>query len=77
MFNRRSWGYRSYCVNCKQASYCMNPSGDRIWSNGEVCGSCASRLDNILCRWIDDGVWYKPWTYGSGHWERYNESIGK
>ena len=38
----------------------------------EVCAHCGKRQNQAnreIRRWISDSIWWKPQTWGTGHWE--------
>ena len=35
----------------------------------EECGDSAGYYDSLE-RWVDTDIWWRPWTWFSGHWEK-------
>lgn len=42
--------------------------------NSWFCSKCGETHPKYACaltveRWVDESTWWKPWTWGRGHWE--------
>jgi len=73
------WQRRAVCNKCGWHFKVNHYDSQITWGIG-VCPECGNasptwkrgRDDNwhlATMRWVDDGVWWKPWTWDKGHWE--------
>ena len=47
-----------------------NSEWDKLWDNHYMSILSRKTFIRIADRtpWISDTIWYKPWTWGKGHW---------
>ena len=67
------YGWHKYTV-CVKCGYRATYGVSDIWNAfGDPCPDCGhSKWTEIVSKWHSDAVWYKPWTWWSGHWEDFD-----
>ena len=60
------------CDHCGHSH--RDPFGARICNHpdiNECCPDCGipAKWKDVVQRWVDTSVWYRPSTWGTGHWE--------
>lgn len=63
------WERAKYCSVC-------GAKGDEWFGHMLFCPKCtSSRIGDTARRWVEAPgvVWWKPWTWKSGHWEYQHE----
>ena len=68
------WVSNVRCDNCG-ARHPVAPSAS--WANAfrdeYPCWKCGStdyyNWSNVTEKWVSHAIWWKPWTWNTGHWE--------
>jgi len=58
-------------ATCECGFHLQGYTGRAAEALSPVCPACGSedKWNKITSRYLSDSVWFKPWTWGTGHWE--------
>jgi hypothetical protein len=65
------WHIRAVCPECGWSVIC--PFDEMFHVHYECCPDCGASkgvFRKVVVRWRSGVVWWKPWTWGKGAWER-------
>lgn len=67
------WIVRIICCQCGKEHNLSRYSASLAKTLNECCTGCGTRGEfiEIVSRWISSDTWWKPWTWGNGHWEDF------
>lgn len=68
---RGQWVVRIICCQCSREHKLSVTPSVIANSMNQCCAGCGKRGDftEIVSRWVSKETWWKPWTWGNGHWE--------